>query len=400
MLRWHIDATHTLPSVVILGFESRLDEEDLRARAEFLAHRRSWSFLTPSADGFSPWARTTLPVAGLLWLRLTGEPAEHVRAATATLNELRGRLHRPESGILVVAADWSSIAEIARFAGDFWAVASFVLRVGHLFTPPEPPPVPKDTAEQPRSLPLVLPPAYRSPEVAPLLRDLQQVVTLLPADRAGATKALATAQDMNSENPSPLTTVLLEIIRATVAAGLKDPATVDQAVHRVATALARLPHDRDLLVLSERLLSFLTGHCGPAALAPVAAVPLQVARDLHTTLGTPESARDLSISLNNTAKIALRRGDTDHAATAYDESLHLRRDLHTTLGTPESARDLAVVLLNSARLSTNTAVAQARTHEAVELLRSVDQKLGTAASYEERERAEARLREVLEQQPG
>ena len=64
---------------------------------------------------------------------------------------------------------------------------------------------------------------------------------------------------------------------------------------------------------------------------------------------TPESLRDLSISLDNVAGIQQQRGQLDEALDAYTESLTLRRRIRTTYGdTPESLRDLSVSLDNVA----------------------------------------------------
>ena len=72
--------------------------------------------------------------------------------------------------------------------------------------------------------------------------------------------------------------------------------------------------------------------------------------DVHRELlrrhpDTPESLRDLSVSLNNVAGIQQRRGQLDEALAAYTESLTLRRRIRTTYGdTPEALRDLSVSL--------------------------------------------------------
>ncbi|WP_315134515.1 hypothetical protein, partial [uncultured Actinomyces sp.] len=59
-------------------------------------------------------------------------------------------------------------------------------------------------------------------------------------------------------------------------------------------------------------------------------------------LGTPESRRDLSVSLNNVGRVAELRGDLGEAADCFQESLGARRELVELLGTPESRRDLSV----------------------------------------------------------
>jgi tetratricopeptide (TPR) repeat protein len=65
--------------------------------------------------------------------------------------------------------------------------------------------------------------------------------------------------------------------------------------------------------------------------------------------GTPESLRDLSVSLDNLGRVAQAQGDWTQAESVYRESLALRRQLVERLGgTPESLRDLSVSLNNSA----------------------------------------------------
>ena len=77
---------------------------------------------------------------------------------------------------------------------------------------------------------------------------------------------------------------------------------------------------------------------------------LTLSRRIRTTYGdTPESLRDLSVSLDKVAGIQQRRGQLDEALDAYTESLTLRRRIRTTYGdTPESLRDLSVSLNNVA----------------------------------------------------
>ncbi|WP_207652075.1 hypothetical protein, partial [Actibacterium lipolyticum] len=69
-------------------------------------------------------------------------------------------------------------------------------------------------------------------------------------------------------------------------------------------------------------------------------------RDLAERLKTPESLRDLSVSLDNVGGAAQVAGDHAAAAKAYAESLEVARDLAERLKTPESLRDLSVSLNN------------------------------------------------------
>ena len=56
----------------------------------------------------------------------------------------------------------------------------------------------------------------------------------------------------------------------------------------------------------------------------------------------PPRRRDLSVSLNNVAGAALRRGDLAAAERLYAESLEVSRGLAGELGTPEARRDLSI----------------------------------------------------------
>ena len=67
-------------------------------------------------------------------------------------------------------------------------------------------------------------------------------------------------------------------------------------------------------------------------------------------MGTPESRRDLSVSLNNVGQVAEARGDWDAAQTAYLESLELARVLEDLLGTPQAQRDVSASQENLNRL--------------------------------------------------
>ena len=54
------------------------------------------------------------------------------------------------------------------------------------------------------------------------------------------------------------------------------------------------------------------------------------------------------MSLNNVGRVAQARGDWGVAAESYEESLDISRDLADSLGTPESLRDLIISLDNLA----------------------------------------------------
>lgn len=87
---------------------------------------------------------------------------------------------------------------------------------------------------------------------------------------------------------------------------------------------------------------------------------LGLARRLFEQLGTPASARDLSIALNNIGRVRVAAGDGAGAEGVYGESLTLRRRLFEQLGTPESARDLSVSLLSLAKQVAHDSPARAK----------------------------------------
>ena len=77
---------------------------------------------------------------------------------------------------------------------------------------------------------------------------------------------------------------------------------------------------------------------------------MEIRRGLEESLGTPETRRDLSVSLNNVGQVAEARGDWDAAQTAYLESLELARELEDLLGTPQAQRDVSTSQENLKRL--------------------------------------------------
>ena len=67
-------------------------------------------------------------------------------------------------------------------------------------------------------------------------------------------------------------------------------------------------------------------------------------RGVAKELGTPESRRDVSVSLLTVAGIEEARGELDAAMAKYEESLAIHRLFAKELGTPESLRDVSVSL--------------------------------------------------------
>ena len=103
------------------------------------------------------------------------------------------------------------------------------------------------------------------------------------------------------------------------------------------------------------------------AAAEAARDSLGVARELVELLGTPESRRDLSVSLDNVGSVAQWRGDLGEAADCFQESLGVARELADEQGTLQALKDLLTVLAHRARIADkagDTAVAGQLTDEA------------------------------------
>ena len=77
----------------------------------------------------------------------------------------------------------------------------------------------------------------------------------------------------------------------------------------------------------------------------IAAEVLNIARELGLQRETPETVRDLSITLNRVGATAQALGQWAEAEAAYRESLGLMRQQRERLGeTPETVRDLSIAL--------------------------------------------------------
>ena len=110
---------------------------------------------------------------------------------------------------------------------------------------------------------------------------------------------------------------------------------------------------------------------------------LELFRGLMAELGTPDSRRDVSISLDKVAGIEQARGDLDGALARYEEGLEIRRALMAELGTPESRRDVSTSLNNVAGVEQargNLDGALSRYEEGLEIRRGLMAELGTPES--------------------
>ena len=77
---------------------------------------------------------------------------------------------------------------------------------------------------------------------------------------------------------------------------------------------------------------------------------LEIAERLASQLGTPESLRDLSVSLDSLGRVHRARGDWSAAESMFGRSLEIRERLASQLGTPESLRDLSISLSDLGRV--------------------------------------------------
>jgi tetratricopeptide (TPR) repeat protein len=110
---------------------------------------------------------------------------------------------------------------------------------------------------------------------------------------------------------------------------------------------------------------------------------LELRRALVEELGTPESRRDVSVSLNNVGDIAEANGDLETALAHYEESLATRRALAEELGTPASRRDVSVSLDNIgdiAKANGDLETALAHYEESLSIARALSEELGTPDS--------------------
>ncbi|MCW5203194.1 tetratricopeptide repeat protein [Desulfobulbus sp. US4] len=110
----------------------------------------------------------------------------------------------------------------------------------------------------------------------------------------------------------------------------------------------------DALKVAERAYKVLLKNGEYEQAAVIAAEMMSISRRIIERVGeTPESLRDLSVSLDNVGGTSGRLGDFEAAQKAYQESLSIRRRIIERVGeTPESLRDLSVSLYKAGQIST------------------------------------------------
>ena len=369
-LRHHLEWTRHEPTVVFIAAQSRDQSDDLRNRTALWCRRNREQWTPREAEGSADWLRRKLPMPGVLWLDLWAEE-RYLAENLHVLNELRIRLSCPGGGCLVVCGPVSLLRETAREAADLWSVRSFA----HIVRTALPPLVParpavdsanwQELAGGEKYSPtwrLTVPEQLRTPEASAALQEVSRSRFLLPADPAGARQVLDEAR----VGKSLVQRIVFGLTRAEVSGLLGDGVGVEANLASVVSVLQELPRGFRVDV------SGVVRQIGEAfgaynAAAEAARDSLRVARELVELLGTPESRRDLSVSLNNVGRVAELRGDLGEAADCFQESLGVARALADEQGTLQALKDLLVVLKHRARIADkagDTALAGQLTDEA------------------------------------
>ena len=110
---------------------------------------------------------------------------------------------------------------------------------------------------------------------------------------------------------------------------------------------------------------------------------LEISRRLAEELDAPESRRDVSFSLGWLGDIEAQRGELDRAYGRFAEALEIRERLAEALGTPESLRDVSVSLGHLGAIDEQRGEldrAYKRFAEALEIHRRLAKELGTPES--------------------
>ena len=347
-LRHHLDWTQGKGTLVFIATESRAQAESLRERAALWAQRTGEPWMrAPADESTAPWLRRHLPQPGILWVELWDDAAR--LAVLHVLNEVRIRFARPGGGCLVLCGPIRLLEESAREAADLWSIRSFAHAVRGVVptyteVAPERTEVPLSSNGGYRSVwRVTLLPEMRNERAATVLRDVDQARTLLSSDPVHARRLLDGSKNADSE----LARVLFGLVRAEIGGLFDDVVAVEANLSSTLKHMADFPSDFRVQV-ADAALGIGERFGAYDAAAAAATESLGVRRGLVDVLGTPESRRDLSVSLNNVGRVAEARGDWGAAGRAYEESLDLARDLADSLGTPESLRDLVVLLGNLA----------------------------------------------------
>ena len=399
-LRHHLDWTLGEGTLVFIATESRVQAEDLRQRVALWAQRTDEPWMrAPADDSAAPWLRRHLPQPGILWVELWDDAAR--LAVLHVLNEVRIRFARPGGGCLVLCGPIRLLEKSAREAADLWSIRSFAHAVRGVV------PTYTEVAPERTEVPLSSNGGYRSvwrvtlfdemrdERAATVLRDVDQARALLSSDPVHARRLLDGSKDADSE----LARVLFGLVRAEIGGLFDDVVAVEANLSSTLKHMADFPSDFRVQV-ADAALGIGERFGAYDAAAAAATESLGVRRGLVDVLGTPESRRDLSVSLDNVGRVAEARGDWGAAGRAYEESLDLARGLVDVLGTPESRRDLSVSLDNVGRVAEargDWGAAAESYGELLEAARDLADSLGTPESLRDLVVSLGNLAGVVEQ---
>lgn len=354
-LRHHLDWTKGEPTIVFLAAQSHDQVDDLRERTVLWCrrNRERWTLYEPDA-GSVDWLRRELPRSGVLWLDLweEGRRTEVLHA----LNELRIRLSRSGGGCLVICGPVPLLGESAYEAADLWSVRSFAHVVRAVLTPPGAPhPATENVEWKPEILGgegyrstwrLTVPDQLRTPEAGVALQEVGRARSLLPADPVGARRVL----DDSRISDSPIRRIVFGLTRAEIAGLLGDGIGAEANLASVMVGLRGLPRSfrADAADAVMQVGEFFGAY---DAAAEAAEESLGIAREVSEELATPESRRDLAISLDNVGRVAEQRGDLEAADRYYKESVTILREIAELVGTSQAIEDLVLALGSRAHIA-------------------------------------------------
>ncbi|MGH8898999.1 MAG: hypothetical protein ACRDZ4_18735, partial [Egibacteraceae bacterium] len=282
---------------------------------------------------------------GLVWLAGVADGREWLPAwdrFLRRLNEQRDALRQGLPAGLVLVGPPGLLPVARDAAPDLWSYRSMIVDLPTVRVPAavsaRAPEHPRAVLQDQRSFAeLALQAAVEgSPPVRVLLREAAAELQAGSGHRAAplALRALETATSADDEL----------VAKAWLARALEARGDLAAALgHADQTLAAGRPLG---VALTRALLGIMASSPDPDRVQEARERELALWRLMVERFGeTPESLRDLSVSLDNVATVNRLRGQLDAALDAYTESLALARRIRDHYGeTPESLRDLSVSL--------------------------------------------------------